>query len=205
MMLTEPIFWSESSYQRALDLSWRRSRCVTPPEASDAHSSCPAGGRSMLVIRTSPDENTSRDTPVAKERLRIVQSYALVNTCRRQNATERQRVGQRALAKGGEERPLTLCELIGSNLIEEMEDLDVAGQCACNCHTLPSLFAARRVAGVPSASSSSSSPSSSVGARASHIPNCPCLSSTGQNHDQSLVTTRPSNQDADIRAHLRRR
>ena len=97
LMLTEPIFWSESSYQRALDLSWRRSRCVTPPEASDAHSSCPAGGRSMLVIRTSPDENTSRDTPVARERLRIVQSYAVVNTCRGQNEIGRRRAGQRAL------------------------------------------------------------------------------------------------------------
>jgi hypothetical protein len=79
-MLTVPILSLDKPYRRALDLSARKSRCVKPPSASEIHISFPIGGRSMLDINTSSVEKISRETPEEKQRLRIVQSYALVYT-----------------------------------------------------------------------------------------------------------------------------
>ena len=53
--------------------------------------------------------------------------------------------------------------------MHEIEDWAVAGQCTCRRQYLP----ASRSSG---STSSSSSPTSSAGARASHIPSWPCLS-----------------------------
>lgn len=80
LMLMLPIFTLESPYHLALDLSSRKSRCVSPPCASETHISCPVGTRSILDIRASSVVNTSRDMPDVNDKLRIVQSYELVYT-----------------------------------------------------------------------------------------------------------------------------
>jgi hypothetical protein len=72
--LMQPIFWSERPYRMVLCLSSRRSRCQTPPRASEIHISCPVGVRSMLEIRVSSIEKISLETPDVNDRLRIVQS-----------------------------------------------------------------------------------------------------------------------------------
>jgi hypothetical protein len=80
LMLTLPIFKLESPYHLAFDLSSRRSRCVSPPCASEIQISCPVGVRSMLDISASSVWNISRDIPDVNDKLRIVQSYELVYT-----------------------------------------------------------------------------------------------------------------------------
>ena len=77
-MLTDPILFSDKRYRLALDLSWRRSRCVMPPSESDNHISFPVGVKSMQFMRVSSNEYTSREIPEVNEKLRTVQSYALV-------------------------------------------------------------------------------------------------------------------------------
>ena len=69
----------------------------------------------------------------------------------------------------------TLCASMGSNLIHERDDWAVAGQCTCKRQYFPASFCS-------GSTSSSSSPTSSAGARASHIPSWPCLSSRGTHH-----------------------
>lgn len=72
--LTLPTFSLERPYQVALDWSIRMSKCVIPPAASEIHMMCPAGSKSMELMRTSPEEKISLQIAEPIERFRIVQS-----------------------------------------------------------------------------------------------------------------------------------
>ena len=69
-----------------------------------------------MSVRSS-EANTSRDRPEVNERQRTVQSYELVNTYKLDQSRSRRTRFNR-----------TLCASKGSNLMQEMEDFDVAGQ-----------------------------------------------------------------------------